>query len=256
MSVDGEELALVHLPRVAEALCSSLGGPCGRWPAGLRAWASSCAIMGFCSGYMAFARIEQMFHERPDAPVVYHAIAYETLLICSAVGLVATETTVILARATLPPSATISAPLGTPLSPGTAPGAASRPRLLQWLLESEVSPALETKVAQQLTISRFQVLFPLGLFVIMGKFISASMAKNAAADGEAAWRPANHPDVAVASLLALAMVPPVCVIGVGWLLFLRIPVLIVCDHIDRSTANIRKARQGSAERGINYDAIM
>jgi hypothetical protein len=103
MSVDGEELALVHLPRVAEALCSSLGGPCGRWPAGLRAWASSCAIMGFCSGYMAFARIEQMFHERPDAPVVYHAIAYETLLICSAVGLVATETTVILARATLPP---------------------------------------------------------------------------------------------------------------------------------------------------------
>ena len=57
----------------------------------------------------------------------------------------------------------------------------------------------------------------------------------------------------MAGIVLIAMVPPVCVIGVGWLLFLHIPALIVCDHINRSVVSINRARRSGR---LSYDAIM
>ena len=63
-------------------------------------------------------------------------------------------------------------------------------------------------------------------------------------------------NTAIMFAVGVLMFPPVCVIGSGWLLFLHIPTIIVCDHVNRSTQAITAARKRGTDHGINFDAIM
>ena len=137
--------------------------PFGPGPTSLRIWASSCTLMGLVGGWLAFSRIQWIFHDQPDAPEIYHFVKWESLVVCMLIGMVSTEGTILIASATTPPRP--NAPT-TPKPPQVLM-AAPTPNtswFFQKLVASEVSPEVERQVRQQLRRSSAQVLVPLSLF--------------------------------------------------------------------------------------------
>lgn len=226
-SVSSSSDELVALPAIVQQQLrrSLLFGTDGGAP--LRVFASSATAAGLAAGYLTNLFYDALHRDALPLPLVWTLLRWENIMLMVLVGLLGTECAMILA---------------TTVSRHGGEGGTDSAAFLQTLLGCSVSPAVEARVAWRRKMSLLQAVVPVGSCLLVP--LRAALV--------GAVTPSNGVLVAYGVLIVCFL--PIVAIGAGWLLFLHVPAIVVCDRISHSAAGIRAS--SVSRRPVNFDAIM
>jgi hypothetical protein len=226
-SVSSSSEELVALPAIVQQQLrrSLLFGTDGGAP--LRLFASSATAAAFSAAYLASLFFDALRHDSLPLPLVWTLLRWETLVIMALVGLLVTECAMILA---------------TTMCRHGVEGGTDSAAFLQTLLGGSVPRAVEAKVTRRRKMSLLQAVVPVGSCFLVPLRAALTGAVELT-DG-----------VLAAYGVLIVCFLPIVSIGAGWLLFLHVPVIVVCDRISRIAAGIHAS--SASGRPVNFDAIM
>ena len=222
--------------QVHRVLALHLVGPCGDCPGGRHIWPVACALFIATVGLWRAAGLRRMIAEHPEAEAVWTPMVYVVQMVTLLMGIVAAAGCRFLQDAAVPPR---------PAHPRGRRRARSS-NILRQLLELPVSGEVERRIKIQIRHSRVVGTAFLGMMLLAGR---AKMYKDMVAGAGSQWDTA----VAVVSLLTTL---PMLLFVIGLLLFLLIPIVVVCDDIERSTEWVGKLAEQRRRGSINWSLVM
>ena len=208
-------------------------GPLGSCRGGHRLWALSITFYAFSVGQFIAERLTEMVEAEPLCPEIWQSMVWEAQVVPLCIGLLATEVTVIMAEAVRP------ATTGRPATRSS--------RWLQLLLATPVSPQVLQRIRTHVRVSRT---WAAGLGVVMLVSTARQYEQLEANLGRTELQRAVFTIVDTISLV------PMLITITGWLLFLTIPSLIVCDDIERNTGRIIRLARKRRIRQPEWDGVM
>ena len=228
-----EEAAVPMRETVYGVLRPHLIGPLGSCRGGHRLWALSITFYAFSVGQFIAERLTEMVEAEPLCPEIWQSMVWEAQVVPLCIGLLATEVTVIMAEAVRP------ATTGRPATRSS--------RWLQLLLATPVSPQVLQRIRTHVRVSRT---WAAGLGVVMLVSMARQYEQLEANLGRTELQRAVFTIVDTISLV------PMLITITGWLLFLTIPSLIVCDDIERNTGRIIRLARKRRIRQPEWDGVM
>ena len=228
-----EEAAVPMREAVYGVLRPHLIGPLGSCRGGHRLWALSITFYAFSVGQFIAERLTEMVEAEPLCPEIWQSMVWEAQVVPLCIGLLATEVTVIMAEAVRP------ATTGRPATRSS--------RWLQLLLATPVSPQVLQRIRTHVRVSRT---WAAGLGVVMLVSMARQYEQLEANLGRTELQRAVFTIVDTISLV------PMLITITGWLLFLTIPSLIVCDDIERNTGRIIRLARKRRIRQPEWDGVM
>lgn len=231
-------------PRVLKQLQISLAGPCSSGNRAVRVWTcAGSATNGFIAAYLGICLLNQMYD-----PAVWF-LQYTALPVWGGIGMLAGEYTTLLGRALLDVGGDGTEKLLVAPESAAQPSEGTNFTFLLSLLKTPVSAEVCTEVERKLLISRVlaggtALLF---IFCYLTTFLSFTSVPT---DEMLPLRGIGCAEMILCWIGAFCCWPSGMLLS-GWLLFIKVPCVLVSDRIRRDARLV--ARLSSSSRGSTFE---